>query len=291
MQSEIAVRAAPIGAEPGLSLVPAVPNRGTAGALRVLLLEAPPVDAVVAVRSEFPAVPESPGVLAIARSSGKQPALGVMRRPRDDIDHAVHGVGAPQGRTGSTDHFDALDVFEHHLLRVPEYTRKQGRVDGSPVNQHQQLVADRVVEAAGADSVTVGTGPRDLQIGRQAQGFRQAGDARAPNVLARDHVDRSRRVRQPLRPPGHRGHLDIGELLEGKVGKSGRLQFGRKDGGDHKGERHSGRCMGADASKNVRCARPVAEHGLTCRVRRQIPAGCFLIHQIRHDTFKNALRP
>ena len=50
---------------------------------------------------------------------GEGPA-GVTRGPRDDVDDAVDGVGAPEHRAGAADDFDALDILEHVVEGIPE---------------------------------------------------------------------------------------------------------------------------------------------------------------------------
>src|SRR5262245_46031660 len=93
LEREAAPRAAPVGAKAGLSLVPTVSCRSSIGEIRVLFLEAPPIDAVVAGGAEGTAVTESCRMFTVSPSGGEQAALRVARRPRDDVDHAVYGIG------------------------------------------------------------------------------------------------------------------------------------------------------------------------------------------------------
>src|SRR5665213_3242059 len=48
-----------------------------------------------------------------------EPALCGLRTHGDDVDHAIHRVGAPSRATGPSDDFDSLDVFERHTDLVP----------------------------------------------------------------------------------------------------------------------------------------------------------------------------
>src|SRR5712664_3632077 len=80
-------------------------------------------------------------------------AARIERAPRDDVDDAVDSVRAPHGGPGAADHFDALDVLEQRVLRVPEHAGEERRVDSATVDQDEQLVADRVIESPCADCV------------------------------------------------------------------------------------------------------------------------------------------
>ncbi len=80
--------------------------------------------------------------------------------------------------------------------------------------------------------------PRHLQVGREAQRLRQRAHAGAPDIVVGDDVDGRRRIRQTLGVTRHRRHLDIGELLERKIGKAGDLHLRRVGGRqEERGER------------------------------------------------------
>ena len=74
--------------------------------------------------------------------------LRIPRVARDDVDHAVDGVRAPQRRAGPADHLDAVDVGEDIVLHVPENAGEERRIDRPPVDHHEELVGDVRVEAA-----------------------------------------------------------------------------------------------------------------------------------------------
>jgi len=132
--------AAPVKAEPALALVPGVLRAAAVNELRVVAAEALGIDPVTGVLAELAAVTRSPGAFLVARAQTHEAALGVLRAARDDVDDTVHRVRAPQRATGPTDHLDALDVLEHHVLHSQK-TRIQRRVDGAAVNHHEELVA------------------------------------------------------------------------------------------------------------------------------------------------------
>src|SRR5690606_33775338 len=99
-----------------------------------------------------------------------QAALGGRGRARGDVDDAVDGVHAPQGAARTTDDLDALDVFQHQVLHVPEYAGEQRRIDRAAVDHHQQLVGRAVaaaVHAARADRVAIAGTLRHVQVGRE----------------------------------------------------------------------------------------------------------------------------
>jgi hypothetical protein len=73
------------------------------------------------------------------------------------------------------------------------------------------------------DVVSRIAGARHLQVGRQAQGFRQAAAAGAADVVGGDHENRRRRILQALGAPGDRGDVDIRQFLDRQVGEFGSL--------------------------------------------------------------------
>ncbi|MNV58358.1 hypothetical protein D3C71_1507260 [compost metagenome] len=83
----------------------------------------------------------------------------------DNVDDSVDCVSAPQRPARTADHFDAINVFQHDILLVPEHARKERGVDSAPVDQDKELVADGIVEAACADRILAGIKASDLQVG------------------------------------------------------------------------------------------------------------------------------
>ena len=75
----------------------------------------------------------------------------VWHRFRDDVDDAVHRVGAPQRGPGSADDFNPVDVPEGHILHVPEDAGVERRVHGAAIDEHQHLIGSRAVEPPGTD--------------------------------------------------------------------------------------------------------------------------------------------
>ena len=80
---------------------------------------------------------------------------------------------------------------------------------------NEQLVANGIIEAAGADRVRTRIDTRHLKIWGQAKSFGKCPDPGAPDIVVRDDVDRCRGVRQWLRIARYGGNLDLGEFFEG----------------------------------------------------------------------------
>lgn len=139
---------AQVGAEAGLEPVAAVQRGDARSVLSVLQASGPGIRAHVAAVSEAPADTHGAGLRTVAATGRHEHAARFTSRTRDDVDHAVDGVDAPERAPRAADDLDPLDVLEHHVLLIPENTGKEWRVDRSPVDEHEQLVGNRVVEAA-----------------------------------------------------------------------------------------------------------------------------------------------
>ena len=78
-------------------------------------------------------------------------ARGPQGRARDHIDHAGHGVRAPQGRVGALDDLDAIHVEQRQDAEVdPRFHARKRPV---AVQQHQDPAADPAGDTAGAADV------------------------------------------------------------------------------------------------------------------------------------------
>ena len=221
-QHVVGVRGRPVEAQAALRLVPVVAGARAGGSLGVVGPGFLGVDPVGQVGAHPPAVLNERVGLLIAAADLDEAALGVAGFAGDDVDDAVDRIGAPERGARAADHLDALDVLGRDRLHVPVDAGEQRRVDAAPVDQHQQLVGERLrrvvaAEAARRDHIVAGAGLVDLQIGREAQNFRDAGGAGADDVIVGDHVDRRRRVAQRLGGLRGRGHVDVGQLVDRHV--------------------------------------------------------------------------
>src|SRR5439155_4789286 len=143
----------------------------------------------------------------------------------NDVDDAIDRVGTPQCAAGTADDFDAVDVFEEVVLYVPEHTAIERRVHGATVDQHQELVGEVGVEAAGADGPVMRVDLRHLQVVGKPQCFGNAGGARAADVLRGDDLDRGGGLQKSLRLLGDGRHLDVHQLLDAQA-----LELARRGG-------------------------------------------------------------
>ena len=119
LQREGIVRGLPIRTKSDLPAAPSVRDRATVGSIRVVPVGELAIDPE-GPRVQAAAVAQRTATLVVAYISDKQRAARFRGVSGDDVDHAVHGVGAPQCPSRPADHFDALDVLEHHLLLIPE---------------------------------------------------------------------------------------------------------------------------------------------------------------------------
>jgi hypothetical protein len=163
-------------------------------------------------------MPELRGQLLLVPGAGRHAAsLGALGLLGDDVDDAVHGVGAPEGRAGAPDHLDPLDVGERRRLDVPEGSREQRGVDAAAIDEDQELSGEIVLESARADGPRRGVDALHLHPGHQPQRLGHGRESGAPDVLRRDHVDRRRGIRELLGSLRYGRHLERGQLLEVEV--------------------------------------------------------------------------
>src|SRR5262249_19159858 len=95
------------------------------------------VHAVIGVVAELAAIADrahAPGLGTAA--AGDECSLRVAGALGDNVDHAIDGVGAPQGGAGAANDLYAFDVFQEHVALVPEHPAKGGRVQTPAVHHH-----------------------------------------------------------------------------------------------------------------------------------------------------------
>ena len=135
----VAGRQVLIGAKAAMQQVPSVESVLSGGIREV---------AVILVLGKDPIVPEfelSPvhhhakGMRRSPGASRNQCSLGVGGLLGDDVDDAVHCVGAPRWPRPAN-YFDAIDRLQRHIQCVPEDACVNQGVDRTTVNQYQQFV-------------------------------------------------------------------------------------------------------------------------------------------------------
>ena len=171
------------------------------------------VDAIVPRGPGRPAIPRADeAAVLVAAARGGQRALRGSRRLRDDVDDAVHGIGAPQRATRAANHFNPLHVLEQHVLRLPIGAGEQRRIDGAPVDQHQHRAREAIGEAAHADRPGAAVDAGHLHPGRQPQRLRNRHGSRTADVVLRDDVDGRGDAANRLGPAVHRRHVELEQV-------------------------------------------------------------------------------
>src|SRR3954468_13043369 len=105
----------PVAAEAAAQRIPivcAVSADETPGRAHVEILRVRAVVRILIYRAAVSQIAEASKL--VAATCGCQARLGVSCRLSDDVDDAVHSVSAPQRCSGAADHFNPIDVLEHH---------------------------------------------------------------------------------------------------------------------------------------------------------------------------------
>ena len=214
----IGVGELPVDADSAAGRVPLIVGRDPAPVVEVVAIDVLQVGAIVDPLRELAAVAHA-GLdpVEVAAEPRDEESLGLRRVLRDDVDHPVDRVRAPQGSAGPAHHLDPIDVFEQEILDVPVDAGKERCVDAPAVDHHEQLVGELSVEAAGRDRPRARVDVGDVQAGDHPQQVGDVRHARATDVLARDHRDGGRSLRQRLGAFGHRGDLHLQQVLDAEA--------------------------------------------------------------------------
>src|SRR5260370_34792213 len=114
----------PIRAEPSAQRVPTVMRGHARRILRWSPIEILSVSSVGGIADLAAVASPTGAALFGARSCGHNSGLRVFGLLADDVDYAVHGIGAPQSRARASDHFNPVDILEHYVLHIPVDARK-----------------------------------------------------------------------------------------------------------------------------------------------------------------------
>ena len=118
---------------------------------------------------------------------------------RDNIDDTVHCVCAPERATWSAHDFDALDIFEKHVLHVPEHAGVQRRIDASPVNQYEKFIGSGAVETSCRNGILIRIYACHLEVRCKTQYLRDAGRSGPAYVVVSSRVSGLLRPEKPAR--------------------------------------------------------------------------------------------
>ncbi|ANI79047.1 hypothetical protein EP837_02652 [Sphingobium sp. EP60837] len=167
-------RGVPVHAEAQLGTAAAVVAVVGTFEILVPLREDPVVDPV----ARLPTIAKPQVIGPVAADDRRIQPLGSSRVARDDVDDAVHGIGAPKRRAGAGNDFDPLHIFRQYVRHVPIYAGIKRRINAAAVDKDQQLVGKILrlfiaAKAAGSDDYVIRAAPHHLQIGREPQYARQ----------------------------------------------------------------------------------------------------------------------
>lgn len=239
----------PVATKPGLKDIPVIAQivaRGTAGTGRCVGVHGSPrgrpqrpvavevlgVNPEVGAFAYFAAVADRAETqFFITDSRAEQCALSLLGFLGDDVDDAVDRIGAPKGPGWSSNHFDAVDVFQHDVLGIPEHAGVLGVVDAAAVDQHEQFVGELALESPGGNGPAIGIDPGDLDARHHPQSLRNTRGTRATNIFLGEHVNGRGGIEEPLFLLRYRGDFDVHQVFQGQIEKitivDGRFFSGR----------------------------------------------------------------
>ena len=123
------------------------------------------------------ALADATAILQIAPYDFHLGAERLLGTAGNDVDDTVHCVRAPQCPSGPANHLNTINVFECHIVLIPEDPGVDLGVDASTVDQNQHLVGIPGVEATGGDGPSVGVDLSHLHSGDNAEELWQAVDS------------------------------------------------------------------------------------------------------------------
>src|SRR5437016_11684161 len=96
------------------------------------------VDPVRSGFAERPSVSGGPKAAAIVVNAGAdQHPLSIFGMFGNDVDHAIDCIRAPNRGSRPTDHLNALDIFQQHVLFAPHDAVKERIKNTAAIDQHQ----------------------------------------------------------------------------------------------------------------------------------------------------------
>src|SRR5579872_5345187 len=98
--------------------------------------------------------------------------MGILGAPGNDVDDAVDRIRPPNGASGATNDFNALNILEHHVLHFPKSAREESRVDGPAIDEHEHIAGQVASEAANADGPSVAIDAGDFDSRGETKGLR-----------------------------------------------------------------------------------------------------------------------
>ena len=209
-----------VRAETAAQTVPAIAVRAADGGLQTFFVE------ILGIGTIADGFPELSAILngrkfpmGSATSQDNHGALRVAGFFGDDIDHAVDGVRSPDRAAGTTDHLYPRNVLQGKVERVPIHPAEGREINGAAIHHDQQFVAEKTVQAAGADRPRIGINLGDVHTGDHAQKIGNVRGSGPLNIIWSNHKDSSGRFGERLSLAGNGGDLDVHEVLDVHCGE------------------------------------------------------------------------
>ncbi len=147
--------------------------------------------------------------------------LIAIRRVGQDIDHAAHGVVAPQGRPAAAYDLDALDVLQGDP--VPLHIAEEGIVERHAVQKDKRSdaakSAHRDIQRRGVG--LVGRGDRHVHGGHAAQDVVERLGGRLRDLVCCDHRGACRHIFEPTRRAGRGDDDFVDRVRASLLGRGG----------------------------------------------------------------------
>ena len=170
----------------------------------------------------------SKSFLLVSEPSRDEATLGILSALRDDVDHSIHCVGAPQCRARAADDLDAFNIFQHDILDIPENAGKQRRVNTPAVDEHQHLVREAAIKPTRADCPFIAVDAANMKAGNSSQEFRDTRQTGSADIFLSDDMVGRRGLRQLLFLLGNRRHFHVHEVFEADLTQGlGKPAWGR----------------------------------------------------------------
>src|ERR1700730_9558835 len=102
---------------------------------QVIVVEVLCEDSIATIFLDFSAVLHGSESFRLgATTGGYQAALGLCRAFRNNVDHAIHCIGAPHRPARAADHLDLLDVLQRYVQRVTINTAEKRGIHSSAIH-------------------------------------------------------------------------------------------------------------------------------------------------------------
>ena len=138
-----------------------------------------------------------------------------------DVDDAQEGIGPEEGRPGTADDLDLLDVLHREVQVDDGGAAADVLVDAVAVEEDEHVLGaaggEPARHAPDDDPSPPQVVGQDLDAGDRLQHFLQCPRAHAPDLLVRHHRDDAGRLLQGLRAAGGDGDRDVEQVVQLEV--------------------------------------------------------------------------